>query len=310
MSRHEYRSRLRIIVFFSSIVHLSACGADPGYSGRSSRDWIGQLRSPDPIVRRVAAEALGKVLQINPRERNAIEALSIAIRDTIDDVRMAAASSLTTDGVDAIAALSGFHNALHDSAHADVRSSMARLIGILGRERGRPLIPALSESVEDPDAGVRTATIESLGMLGPDPRIDVRRIAGRAADADPSVRRAVLQTLLNLRASPAVTVPIARSALRDSVSSVRVAAAYALWPLGPIAAPALPELRAALKDSISSVRAGAAFAIGSMGPVARAAILDLKLLLADPSVEVVTQASAAIASLQGKVAKRLSDPSS
>lgn len=311
MNRGSYRSsRPCRIVLFTSLVSISACAADPGFDGRSTVEWINQLKSPAPQARQEAADALGHVLQIDPNKRDAIDALALAIRDSSDDVRMAAAEALTTEGVDPVGALAGFHNALHDSVHSQVRSSFARLIGVLGPKRGRVLIPALSENIDDADADVRAATIESLGMLGPDGRIDVQRIARRASDTDPSVRRAVLQTLLNLRIAPSVTVPVARSALRDSASSVRMAAAYALASLGSGAIPAVAELRNALKDPDPTVRKGAAFAIGTIGPAASVAIPDLTRLYADSSREVVAEARAAVAVLEGKkVANMMQEPS-
>lgn len=283
-----------------TLLCLGACSSDPGYDGRTSKDWIASLDSQDPHARRIAVEALGKIVRINPKSRQIVNALSLAIRDTSDEVRMAAANALTSEGVDPIGALSGFHAALHDSAHAQTRSSTARMIGNLGPKRGRMLIPALSEGIDDPDADVRTATIESLGMLGPDPGIDLARINQKITDPDPLVRRAAVQTLLKLNADPGLTLSLARAALRDSVSSVRMAAAYSLGTLGASAIPALPELRVALKDANAFVRAGAAFAIGGIGPQARSVIPDLRRLFADPSKEVVSQATAAVASLEGK----------
>lgn len=295
-----WRIRRYAVALAMTLFCLGACGSDPGYDGRTSKDWIASLHSRDPNTRRIAVDALAEIVRINPKSRQVVNALGMAIRDTSDEVRMAAANALTSEGVDPIGALSGFHAALHDSAHAQTRSSTARMIGNLGPQRGRRFIPALSEGIDDPDADVRTATIESLGMLGPDPGIDLARISQKITDADPVVRRAVLQTLLKLNADPGLTLSLARAALRDSVSSVRMAAAYSLGPLGANAIPALPELRVALKDANASVRAGAAFAIGGIGPVSRAVMPDLRRLLADSSEEVVAQATAAIASLEGK----------
>lgn len=284
----------------ASVLLLSGCNTDPGYGGKSSSDWIQQLSSPDPEARRVAAAALGKVLKIRPDAGKIVDALGIAIRDTSDEVRSAAATALTTEGVNPAAALEGFHAALHDSAHAGMRAATARMIGTLGRQRGRLLIPAISELMDDPDPVVREAGIESLGQMGPDPGIDLERISHRISDPDPSVRRAVLQTLLNLRAAASIAVPVARVALRDSAASVRITAAYTLGSLGSAAAPAIPELRVALTDSAPFVRAGAANAMAAIGPAARAAIPELSQLLRDSSVSVRNAAIQAIAAISGK----------
>lgn len=82
-------------------------------------------------------------------------------------MRLSAAQALTAEGVDPLAAVAGLHEALHDSAHADVRASMALIIGTMGAKRARSLIPSLVEALEDPDAQVRAMAVASLGMLSP-----------------------------------------------------------------------------------------------------------------------------------------------
>lgn len=284
-----------------AIILIAACAADVGYQGRSSDEWIEQLNSPDPSMRVAAASALGKILEINPNAGSVVEALTAAVGDSSDDVRLAAATALTTDSVDSRAAIAGFHAALHDSAHADVRASMAMIIGTLGARRGRVLVPFLSEALSDPSATVRATATESLGMLGAAARSVAPSVAKLVQDPDPLVRKAAIQTLFNLRADAAVTLPAARLALRDTSASVRTAAAYALWPLGAAASPALSDLVRVLDDSAPTVKAAAAFAIGGIGAAARSAIPALRRLRADSSQLVRSEAARAIASLENRV---------
>ena len=282
---------------------LFGCGADPGYQGRSSDDWIEGLRAPDSRRRVEAADALGKILLINPGSHDVVDALSVAVTDTSDEVRLAAATALTAEGVDPLGALGGFHALLHDSAHASVREEMAFLVGTLGPERGRMLISPLSESLSDPDAGVRAAAVESLGMLGPATASETNAIAKLASDTDPGVRRAALQSLLNLRAPANVTLMATRPALGDSSPPVRAAAAYALWQLGRAAEPAIPELMIALNDKSPNVRTAAAFALGGIGPAASRAKSALNRLLTDTAKSVASQAADALAAIDGRPVK-------
>lgn len=288
------------VAILTGLLLLNGCDSDPGYGGRNSSDWIEQLHSPDPKLRRTAAEALEKVLQVNPDSRKVVDALTLAIRDTSDEVRLAAADALTTEGVNPARALAGFHAAMHDSAHPAMRAATTALIGTLGHKRGRILIPHVLEVLNDADASVRTAAIESLGMLGPDSLIDPRSIASKILDPDPVVRRSVLPTLVSLHAAPSVVVSAARTALRDSSASVRMAGAYTFASLNAEAAPALTQLRAALRDADPLVRMGAANAIGSIGAAARVAVPDLIALERDSSLGVITQARRAIEAISAK----------
>ena len=287
-----------------SLCLLGGCETDPGYGERSSKEWVQQLQRGTEQQRIEAAGALAKILEIRPNFPAVVAALSFAVGDTSDAVRLTAANALATPGVDPSIALPGLRATLQDSAHPSVRASTAYIIGGLGAGRGIELVPPLVEAVNDSVAVVRGAAIEALGLLKATSESVVAAIIRHSADFDPSVRRAVLQTLMNLRADPSRTVPVARSRLRDSVVSVRMAAAYTLGSLGSKASPALPDLRNALRDSSAIVRTGAAFAIGEIGPPARAAIPDLKALLSDSSSRVVDQARAALTSIGGKKLSR------
>ncbi|MEO7682754.1 MAG: HEAT repeat domain-containing protein [Gemmatimonadaceae bacterium] len=277
-----------------------ACRADVGYAGRSRGEWISELESPDTETRLHAADALGKILEIQPQSHDVVDALSRALRDTSDEVRLAAATALTREGVDILGALEGFHAILHDSAHADVRAVMALIVGSLGRQRGKLLIPVLREALYDADPEVRATAVESLAMVDQganEIRLEIARLAN---DPSPRVRLQVVQAMLNLRADAALTLRVVRPALRDSVSSIRSAAGFTVGALGPAGLPALPEIIRLLHDTDPLVRTAAAFAIGAMGPPARGALPRLAELLRDSSVQVTTQAKEAIAAVEGK----------
>lgn len=218
------------------------CSADPGYQGRSSNEWIDELHSGDTQSRVSAAAALGKILLLKPSSVAVVDALSQALRDTSDDVRLTAASALTADGVNSRTAFDGFHSLLHDTAHADVRQIMAALVGRLGAVRGRRLVMHLGEALSDPDAGVRAAAAQSLGMFGHSASVEVGPVSELTRDPDTSVRLAAIQSLPSLGASPEIVLNSMRPALKDSVASVRAAAANAIASLGTAGSPAVADL--------------------------------------------------------------------
>lgn len=108
---------------------VACTGADPGYEGRSSRDWIAALQDPDTLARRKAASALGRVLSINPKASGVVDALVRTLADSNDEVRIEAATSLTQNGVLASEAVPGVVGALHDSLHVHTREHAALLLG-------------------------------------------------------------------------------------------------------------------------------------------------------------------------------------
>lgn len=306
--RFETRARLFSRFLCFGVLLIAACEQDPGHEGHQSSYWIERLRSGSADDRVRAAAALGKVLEIRPNFPEVVKALTTAVGDTSDAVRMAAANALSAEGVDRLAALSEIHAALHDSAHADVRASTAYIIGSWGAKRSTPLIPALLEATKDSVANVRAAAVEALGMLKANDEPELNAILKLADDPYPAVRRAVLQTLLNLRAPALLTLPPAQKALGDSSESVRIAAVYALSDLRAGAVPALQALTKALSDSSPLVRTGAAFALGMMGSAARPAAPALRRLTEDDSPEVARTATEALSSILGTAEPRSSEP--
>ncbi len=240
---------------------------------------------------------------VRPNYPEVVDALARSLRDTSDIVRLAAASALSAEGVDPRAAVSGLHEVLHDSAHADVRESMVLIMGAMGSERAVALLPSLREALADPDARVRSTAVEAIGTLGSVAAGEAQRIARLANDSMAAVRQAVYRALLNLRAPSTLTVPIAVSALSDSAARVRSSAALALGALGRDAAAAVPQLIRALDDEDPSVVRRAVFALSSIGPPARPALPKLKEL----ESRLPGSALEAIAIVDGKRAPTRSD---
>ena len=291
----------------SALTFVAACESDPGHAGRSSEQWIASLESGSETDKSKAAQALGKILQIRPDYPEVVTALVAALRDTSDVVRIAAASALTAKGVDTKTAIDGLHAVLHDTAHADVRTSAILIISALGPERADALISYLCELLDDPSPKVRAAAVEALGVIGPPAVMEIRSIALMLRDSVAEVRQAALGALVKLGAGANVVVPAARSALSDTSATLRASAADALRSLGASAAPAVSDLTAALGDPDERVIRGAILALGSIGRAARSALPALKRLDANQrgGERALNQT---IAILEGKAAPGSAEP--
>jgi HEAT repeat protein len=265
---------VRAIILIATL----ACSSDPGHNGRSSKEWINDLHTGDTRAKVQAAGALREVLEIRPEYPAVVQALVIALRDTSDEVRIAAASALTAEGVDSRAAIDGLHAVMHDSAHADVRASVLLIIGTLSPDRAIALLPYLCEVLEDREPRVRAAAVSAIGAMGSAAAAEIPSIAKMSRDSSPEVREAVLKALVDLEADVPLLLAISRSALSDSSAEVRTSAALTLRSLGPPAAPALNELTKAIWDGDQAVSRSAVIAIAAIGPPARSALPALRKL--------------------------------
>ena len=289
-----------------------ACGDnDPGYNGRRSAEWIRQLDDPSPSAREVAASALGNVVRLNPAYSPAVHALTRALGDTADAVRVAAANALAREGVRAPDAVPGLIDVLHDSAHTEVRARGAEVLGsVLGqfgsRRRQKTAtddsiafgrgVEALLAATSDNEIRVRIAAVQALARLGPAGAAaapSVRStLASLATSSDANVRLVALEGYARSGAPAARVVPLATTALRDSQPAVRLAAVRVLERVGPSASTAIPELVRTLSDADAFVRTASASAIGEIGP--ELATDALKRATKDPVATVRQEATHAL----------------
>lgn len=185
----------------STLLVMFACTADPGFQGRTSSEWIAQLRDSSETRQVDAAFALSEVLKLNPRLPKVITALVSAMADTSDALRTTAARSLSQPDVEAVDALPGLAIMLADSAHAPVRRQAVRAIGILLAN-----IPATSphfatghahlrSALDDTAVDVRVAAVDALGSLRSRDGRTVKALNALRYDPNPSVRAAVANVL-------------------------------------------------------------------------------------------------------------------
>jgi HEAT repeat protein len=236
---------------------------------------LGALNDPDPLLRRAAAEALGKTPEPPGQVISAL--LTALLRDSEDSlVRRAAAESLAQAGrgqstvVDALVAMLG------NSPDAGLQQACACALGRLGTAR-HEVVTALLHALKKGDAAVRLAAVRALGQLesttepvvhalraallkDPEPRVRAaaaEAVAGRLPQ-DP----AVLDALVHMLTEPGRVGTSAQSSLpRPLQEHLRARAAHALKRMGPTAVPVLVALLS-LPDPIDRLAAECLAAIG------------------------------------------------
>jgi HEAT repeat protein len=164
---------------------------------------------PDPRTRHIAIEVLGQLA-------GADDVLVAALRDTDDDVRLAAATALARRDNPAL-------RGTLDDPDAAVRAAGAA--ALLDREpRARATLEALMRS-HDPE--LRLVAVGGLACAsGP---AAAEAIVDLVGDADPRVRAAAVRALPT---AGAAAIGLLADAIRDEHRGVRLAAADALVKLG------------------------------------------------------------------------------
>lgn len=281
---------------------LSACQGDPGFAGRSSREWIASLEDSTVAVRVQAVDALRRILRVKPNSPHVVEALIGALGDSIDAVRLSAGVALTAEGVRAEGAVPALHNALHDSAHAAVRWQAAMILGRLGPSAGQASVPALTEALSDREPEVRAAAAEALGKIGQASVTALPQIFLLVRDPDPTARLKAVEALPNIARDTSIVDPLV-VALSDSAPEVRRAAAAALGALGTSTTKSITALAQALKDSSAAVRAAAALALAQIGPPARDSRVALLAARRDPSAQVRRVVEDALRRIEGDTSR-------
>lgn len=262
-----------------------ACTSDPGYKGRSSAEWIAQLEHGSPNARVDAAFALGRVLELQPNVRRVVRALSVAVRDTSDDVRIAAAVALRRAGERARDAVPAIAEMLLDTAHADVRRTAAVLLGDLGRYDPARAVPPLGRALSDRSADVRFAVGSALGRLGRDAGAATGVLIAACADPDANVRAQAIDALSRVGLPHDTVAAVLQQGLSDTVAAVRVAAiqAVARFVSDPRQLAAL--LGSASRDGEPTVRLAVVMALSVASDDGAAKILRRAAKDSDPRVQ-------------------------
>jgi HEAT repeat protein len=167
-------------------VPAGGAGDDPAGGWDTGSDvptLVRALQNPDGVVRRMAAETLGR---LGGDAKDAIPGLLAAFKDADDQVRGHVAEALgniepTTKEV--IAALRG---GLKDDSEF-VRRMAAGALGELG-SASRPAVLDLSAALKDREEFVRRAAADALGKIGAQARPAAQALEAALNDSDVFVR--------------------------------------------------------------------------------------------------------------------------
>jgi HEAT repeat protein len=290
---------------------LSPClaRAQAQFLGKPLATWANDLGSNDPVTRRSAAFALGKIgKEAVPMLPQLLKALR---EDKVASVRETAALALgeigktDTRAAEEATMVQVLMEALGKDSDAQVRRGAAVALGGLG-ERAKSAIPSLERALGDPSGVVRQNAAWALGRVGTK---DVSALKKVLADADPLVLRDAAGSLGLLGANARAALPelLARCATPDTEARKAVLGAL-VGLVQPGDKPALAPLQLALADSDVEVRRNAALALGNIGGAeARDAVPILVEALEHGEVSVRRQAAAVVRNI-GPAAKAALEP--
>jgi HEAT repeat protein len=255
---------------------------------------IDALRDDDPRIRQAACTALGQI-----GDPAAVPELTKRLQDSVSDVRIAACTALGQIGDSS--AVPELIKCLEDTDY-DVRIAACTALGKIGDpspvpvlitcldywyisqaaanaliQIGKPAVPALIETLTDPNERVRKAACTALGQIGDS--IAVPELIQCLKDRYSDVSIAACTALGQIGDS--IAVPELIQCLKYRYSDVSIAACTALGQIGDSVA--VPELIQCLKDRYSDVSIAACTALGQIGDAS--AVPALIACLDDISVD-------------------------
>lgn len=239
----QWRTAVVLVLFGCCSVALIGCYQSSGISAPqvTVESLIRLLHDPDMVVRRTAAEALGKI-----GNRQAAPSLVPALDDAREEVREAAVRSLSQMGPLEGGAGERVAGLLVDPVSA-VRQAAAQ--SLISLELMRELWPLVVPLVADADPEVRGVMLQALE--GVQAREVLKIFDDALRDPDPRVRRAAVVSLAETGDSQ-VGARLRERLTSDASGEVRAEAAYRLqfFPLTDTGALKL----AAGQDGHSQVR--------------------------------------------------------
>jgi HEAT repeat protein len=211
--------------------------------GKAAIDGLARaLADEDWFVQLAAAQALQN---LGERARPAVPALAWAVtpRDTVKDFRpvrcgaaMVALSRINPRAKELEGALSLIvRNLLEDERRGSfgARATGARLLGDCGAV-ALPVVPAVVKLLKDPEADVRVAAAEALLKIAPEKQGEAALavLAEALKSPDLLIRLRAAEALAGLGPQAKGTLPALRTALQDPEPEVRLAAREAVKRLG------------------------------------------------------------------------------
>jgi HEAT repeat protein len=220
--------------------------------------------SPDPAIRKLAAEALACC---GRNETDVVPALlTAALGDKDENVRKVAEAGLTQLRLSHEKAVQLCARQLKDSGRAE--SAL--------RHSGQEAVPALVAALEVNDGTIRERAARTLGSLGEQAAAAVPALRAILRDKNTNVRLAAAKALWNVTKDADLVVPILTSLLQENGNGKHEAEEArrqhlqtiieALCRIGPPAHRAVPALTAKAKDKNRLVRESALSALKRIAP--------------------------------------------
>ena len=255
---------------------------------------VDAMKDPQPVVRRYAAEALGRY--DGPEGETAMQALLAAMRDPDFWVRNSAGRSLASHGKAAAEAVPAIIRLLR-TEDRNLRREAAKTLGKFGPSAG-VAIAALLVALDDEKDHVRRSAEKALNAVSPIESETADEALEALHEGALSQRRAAVCDLVRpgsaaqKQVESRALVEALQLALGDPAPNLRATAAAALGRLGRQADAAIPALLAAMKDETPGVRVLSATALGRVAPENRETLEALGLALAEDSNVNVRNAAA------------------
>jgi HEAT repeat protein/S1-C subfamily serine protease len=167
-----------------------------------------------------------------------------------------------------------------------------------GGRGGGANVASLMKQLDHADATKRQQAALTLGEMGGDAKLAIRRLIKSLSDPDENTSRAAFEALTKIGAPGRDDLPALQTALKDAKVETKRYAASAIGQIGPDAASALDDLLQSATDGDDRVREAALRSVGSLGPgVKEKAKPDLLKALKDSSKNVRVAAATAFTNL-------------
>lgn len=233
--------------------------------------------------------------EIGPDAKDAVPALSAALKSKQLEIPREAALALGAIGPVAASALPELAAALDDK---QLREAATMAIGQIGSAPAGAVDKLRANAASD-DRFLSTLSYWTLARVLPDDKAlrtaATERLAERLTDKEPFIRAAAARALAALPPAPEITLPILEKTLHSADEATARNALGALATLGPAAVPRLIE---ALK--YKPLREDIAIILGQMGPAAAPATEALSRLLEDENKHVAIESALALARIGPK----------
>lgn len=257
------------------------------------------LRSPNPDMRAVAVEGLGKT-----GSPAAVDAVLATFRDPDPVVKDTAVTAMRDLGPllvpkipEILADEYMVSRVPFDMMGAAAVSLLKDLLfkgqrpicdraGVALALTGGTALAVLTAALGHPNPAIRLAVVSALRQVGRNEKFIAESLAKVWKDNDSAVREAALDSLPYGGDENRSLVPIFMAGLKDPSAPERIRSAMALAILRQRARDAAGVLMAALADSDGGVRSAAAQALGLVDPDPGLAVPKLVLLAQDPDAVV------------------------